>query len=419
MVANGLIVPCAATRLPAEGSKHQINEALMISDPASLLPRDHADATLVGRVWLPDAQGPAIVILRGNELIDVTASYPTMRDLCEADDPASEVATAKGHSLGGVSSVISNALIDSRDPKRPWLLAPIDLQVVKAAGVTFPVSMLERVIEEQARGDSGKAAGLRAQVQELVGSDLSKIKPGSDAAAKLKEMLVSRGAWSQYLEVGIGPDAEIFTKAPVLSAVGAGADIGLHPISKWNNPEPEVVLVVNSNGHIVGVTLGNDVNLRDVEGRSALLLGKAKDNNASAAIGPFIRFFDQRFSLDDVRKLEIGLEVRGTDGFVLKGKSNMDRISRDPTELVSAMMGAHHQYPDGAVLYCGTMFAPTGDRDATGKGFTHKLGDIVTISNERLGALVNRVKHSTECPPWNFGIADLMRNLAKRQLLKA
>jgi fumarylacetoacetate (FAA) hydrolase family protein len=390
----------------------------MFNDPASILPHNPAEATLVGRAWLPDIKGPAVIVLKGGKLIDVTASYPTVRDLCETDKPASAVSAVQGHPLGGVVDVIANTPTESRDPSEPWLLAPIDLQVIKAAGVTFPVSMLERVIEEQARGDSSKAADIRNQVQSLVGGDLSKIKPGSAAAAKLKEMLVVRGAWSQYLEVGIGPDAEIFTKAPVLSAVGTGADIGLHPISRWNNPEPEVVLVINSKGHIVGVTLGNDVNLRDVEGRSALLLGKAKDNNASAALGPFIRLFDAHFSLDDVRKLEIALEVRGPDGFVLKGKSNMGRISRDPIELVSAMMGAHHQYPDGAVLYCGTMFAPTDDRGAPGKGFTHKLGDIVTISNEKLGALVNRVRLSTECPPWNFGIADLMRNLAKRNSLR-
>jgi fumarylacetoacetate (FAA) hydrolase family protein len=273
------------------------------------------------------------------------------------------------------------------------------------------------VIEEQARGDASRSAALRAEVTSLVGDDLSKVKPGGPEAMQLKAMLQAKGAWSQYLEVGIGPDAEIFTKAPVLSSVGTGADVGLHPISKWNNPEPEVVIVVASTGAIAGATLGNDVNLRDVEGRSALLLGKAKDNNASSAIGPFIRLFDNAFSLDDVRSLHIELTVAGPDGYLLKGGSSMQYISRDPADLAAQMLGSHHQYPDGAVLFCGTMFAPIQDRGAPGKGFTHQIGDIVTVSNERLGSLTNRVKLSTDCPPWEFGIAELMRNLAKRGLL--
>src|SRR5690606_27366505 len=107
----------------------------------------------------------------------------------------------------------------------------------------------------------------------------------------------SAGVWSQYLEVAIGKDAEIFTKTQPMASVGFGAQIGIHPESHWNNPEPEVVLAVARTGKIRGATLGNDVNLRDYEGRSALLLGEAKDQNASCAIGPFIRLFDETFSL--------------------------------------------------------------------------------------------------------------------------
>jgi fumarylacetoacetate (FAA) hydrolase family protein len=296
-------------------------------------------------------------------------------------------------------------------------LAPADLQAIKACGVTFAQSMIERVIEEKAAGNPDRAASIRERVSTLIGGSLTNIKAGSPEAATVKQALIEEGIWSQYLEVGIGPDAEVFTKSPVLSSVGWGSDVGLHPISTWNNPEPEIVLAVNSRGEIKGATLGNDVNLRDVEGRSALLLGKAKDNNASCSIGPFIRLFDASYSLDDVRKAELDLKVTGTDGFVLHGKSSMSQISRDPTDLVKQTVGAHHQYPDGFMLFLGTLFAPTQDRDAKNQGFTHKIGDVVEISSAGLGALVNTVRLSTECPPWTFGISSLMGNLAKRGLL--
>lgn len=381
------------------------------------LPDDHASATLAGRVWRPDAGGPSVVVIRNGEVFDITASFATMRDLCEEPDPAAATRAAKGESLGPVSEILANTPPESRNPAKPWLLAPIDLQAVKAAGVTFPISMLERVIEERARGDLDAAAGLRAEVNALIGDDLARLKPGSPEAAKLKEMLIARNAWSQYLEVGIGPDAEIFTKAQPMAAIGTGMDAGVNPVSTWNNPEPEVVLVVASDGRIVGATLGNDVNLRDVEGRSALLLSKAKDNNASAAVGPFIRFLDAGFGLDDIRTTTVTLTVAGTDNFRLEGSSSMTRIARDITDLAGQMVNAHHRFPDGAVLFCGTMFAPIDDRDAPGKGFTHKTGDIVTIATPRLGRLVNRTKPTDQCAPWDFGPGALMRNLAKRGVL--
>ncbi len=301
--------------------------------------------------------------------------------------------------------------------RRPWLLAPIDLQAVKAAGVTFARSMLERVIEEQAQGAPEKADAIRQEIADKLGGDLRQLKPGSPEALALKQTLIEQGAWSQYLEVGIGEDAEIFTKAQPMSAVGHGMAAGLHPRSTWNNPEPEVVLVVTSDGRIVGATLGNDVNLRDFEGRSALLLSKAKDNNASAALGPFIRFFDDDFSLDTVRALDVGLTVTGEDGFELTGSSSMSEIARDPADLVAEMIGKTHQYPDGAVLYLGTMFAPTEDRGEGGMGFTHKTGDIVTIKTPSLGSLTNRMMPADEAQPWTFGVRQLMENLARRGLL--
>jgi fumarylacetoacetate (FAA) hydrolase family protein len=379
-----------------------------------VLPDDGTSGTLVGRVWLPQLQGPAVVAIRGDGVFDVTARFPTVSALCEEGDPAAALRAVKGEPLGDLDSIMANTPPDRRDRQKPWLLAPLDLQVLKAAGVTFAISMLERVIEERARGNPASAEAIRKEVVRLVGDDISKLKPGSDEAMRLKQVLIEQQAWSQYLEVGIGPDAEVFTKAPVLSSVGTGMDAGLHPKSTWNNPEPEVVLIVSSRGNIVGATLGNDVNLRDFEGRSALLLSKAKDNNASCAVGPLLRLFDRSFSLDHVRNMDVGLTVKGPDGFVLDGHSSISKISRDPTDLVAQTIGAVHQYPDGFALFLGTMFAPVKDRDAAGQGFTHKRDDIVTIAAPGLGKLVNRMRSSDECEPWTFGISALMKSLAVR-----
>jgi fumarylacetoacetate (FAA) hydrolase family protein len=383
-----------------------------------VLPDDAANAALAGRVWRPDVGGPSVVAVRDGALVDVSTTFPTMRDLCEDADPAASLRGAMGETIGELDAMLANTPVERRDRNRPWLLAPIDLQAIKAAGVTFVLSMIERVIEERARGDLNAAVAIRAEVNRLVGDDLAKLKPGSEEAAHLKQVLIEQGAWSQYLEVGIGPDAEIFTKAQPMAAVGTAMDAGIHPKSSWNNPEPEVVLAASSSGRIVAATLGNDVNLRDVEGRSALLLGKAKDNNASCAIGPFLRFFDARFTLDDIRQTTVSLSVTGTDGFSLEGASSIAKISRDPADLVAQMVNEHHRFPDGAVLFLGTMFAPVEDRDAPGKGFTHKAGDIVTIAAPKLGRLVNRMIPTDRCEAWSFGVGALMRNLAGRELLK-
>jgi fumarylacetoacetate (FAA) hydrolase family protein len=382
-----------------------------------VLPEDGTRGTLVGRVWLPQAGGPAVAAVRDDGVFDVTARFPTVSTLCEEDNSAQALRAFRGERIGDLADILANTPPERRDSKKPWLLAPVDLQVLKAAGVTFAISMLERVIEERARGNPASADAIRREVVRLVGDDLSKLKPGSEQAMRLKQALIEHNAWSQYLEVGIGPDAEVFTKAPVLSSVGTGMDAGLHPKSTWNNPEPEVVLVVSSRGNIVGATLGNDVNLRDFEGRSALLLSKAKDNNASCAIGPLLRLFDASFSLDHVRKMEVGLTVTGADRFVLQGHSSISKISRDPSDLVAQTIGAVHQYPDGFALFLGTMFAPVKDRDAPGQGFTHKRDDIVTIAAPELGKLTNRMRPSDECEAWTFGVGALMRNLAARKVL--
>jgi fumarylacetoacetate (FAA) hydrolase family protein len=358
--------------------------------------------------------------VRDGLLVDIThPEAPTVRDICERDDMALYIQNRArdAQSVGTVVQVFGNSNANTRDIQRPWLIAPNDLQAVKAVGVTFVVSLLERVIEERANGEPARAMALRQEIQDVIGSGLADLQPGSEQALQLKKTLIAKGMWSQYLEVGIGPDPEVFTKGQPLSSVGAGDWIGIHRMSTWNNPEPEVVLAVNSRGSIVGATLGNDVNLRDVEGRSALLLGKAKDNNASCAIGPLIRVFDQGFSLEDVRHMEVELTVLGADGYRLDGISSMTRISRDPLQLVEATMGAHHQYPDGLVLFLGTMFAPSQDRDTPGQGFTHHVGDAVRISSAHIGSILNEVHFSSDCPPWTWGMSQQMRYLSAQGLI--
>ncbi|TPE62709.1 fumarylacetoacetate hydrolase family protein [Sandaracinobacter neustonicus] len=362
------------------------------------MPEDHAQATLAGRVAL--ASGPVPVLVRDGQVFDVSATAPTMSDLLDLESPA----TAQGPRLCAVEELIVG------DGPGPRLLSPFDLQCVKACGVTFALSAIERVIEERARGDYARAAEIRAGLEDQVGDGIRSVVPGTEPARRLKEALIEAGMWSQYLEVAIGPDAEVFTKAPVLSTVGWGADIGIRSDSSWNNPEPEVVLAVNARGETVGATLGNDVNLRDFEGRSALLLGKAKDNNASCAIGPFIRLFDAGFGMDDVRAAELDLLIEGPEGYRLEGHSSMRQISRDPLDLVKQTL-SEHQYPDGFALFLGTLFAPVQDRDDPGRGFTHKVGDIVEIRSPKLGLLRNRVVTSADAPPWTIGIRAFMAQL--------
>lgn len=385
---------------------------------ASALPVDAADALLVGRVWV-EGTGPVLALVTPESVFDLSSIAPTASQLLELPGVAKAVRAAAPSlpRLAGTAEVLANSAADARKPALPWLLAPCDLQALKAAGVTFVASMLERVIEEQARGDASKAEAVRKAVVGVIGDNLSSIKPGSPEADKLKEVLIAQGVWSQYLEVGIGPDAEIFTKSQPLSAVGTGAEVGIHPHSHWNNPEPEIVLAVNSRGETVGAALGNDVNLRDFEGRSALLLGKAKDNNASCAIGPFIRLFDDKFNIAHVRRSDLNMTVTGPEGFEMKGGSSLSKISRDPLDLVAQAIGENHQYPDGFMLFLGTMFAPTQDRHGPGQGFTHVVGDVVTVATPQLGSLVNRVTTSDKAAPWTFGISALMQSLAKRKLI--
>lgn len=382
-----------------------------------ILPVDAQRATLVGRVWRPGI-GPALAVVRGEMIYDITTAHaPTMSALFELNDVAVWVNELKGKAIGSVEAILANSDEQHKNKNLPFLLSPFDLQAIKAAGVTFAVSMLERVIEEQAHGAPEKAVEIRRSIQNLIGDNLNLLKPGSQQAAELKKVLIEKGVWSQYLEVGIGPDAEIFTKCQVMSSVGFGAHAGIDARSVWNNPEPEIALAVSSTGAIIGATLANDVNLRDFEGRSALLLSKAKDNNASCSLGPFIRVFDEHYRYEDVLDSQVGLHITGDDGFVLQDVSNMQKISRAPADLVNATLSKNHQYPDGFALLLGTMFAPTQDRDQEKSGFTHHQGDIVSISSPKLGRLINRVEFCENCAPWAFGLQAFIKNLAKRKLV--
>jgi fumarylacetoacetate (FAA) hydrolase family protein len=372
----------------------------LVRNVADHLPIDWQQGLFAGRVDFGD--GPTPVLVESGHLYDMSAVAPTVSLLLDGR----AIHATSGRDCGPLAQAAGQ------------LLSPVDLQCIKAAGVTFAVSALERVIEERARGDSSKAAAIRQSIEQRIGSGLRTVKPGSTDAAALKQLLIQEGMWSQYLEVAIGPDAEVFTKAPVLASVGHGAPIGVRSDSGWNNPEPEVVLALNRSGAAVGAMLGNDVNLRDFEGRSALLLGKAKDNNASCALGPLIRVFDDSYTIDDVRNAELTLTIEGTDGYRLEGRSSMSQISRDPLDLAKQTW-SEHQYPDGAVLFLGTLFAPTQDRDEPGRGFTHKPGDTVTIRSSKLGSLRNTVTTSRAAEPWVHGIADLMLNLSRRGLLKS
>jgi fumarylacetoacetate (FAA) hydrolase family protein len=390
--------------------------------PQRILPTAPGATLLIGRIWLPGkVAGPSLVYVDAESVYDLSKVAPTCSELMNMSNPVAEVRNAlraeEAPRLAATADVLANSDQSKRDPKKPYFLSPPDLQALKACGVTFVSSMLERVIEEQAKGDPNLAETIRKSIGQEIGTSLSNVKPGSEQAAKVKESLVKRGLWSQYLEVGIGPDAEVFTKSQPMSAVGVGSDVGIHPRSQWNNPEPEMVMCVNARGEIVGASVGNDVNLRDFEGRSALLLGRGKDNNASCAIGPFIRLFDANFTLEDVRRATIEVEVRGEDGYEINASYGLANISRDITDLVGQTINRNHQYPDGLMLFLGTMFAPTQDRGQPGQGFTHKIGDNVTIRCAHVGTLVNRVKRTDEVAAWTFGTGQLLKNLAARKLL--
>jgi len=383
------------------------------------LPDECREGTWLGRAWLPasfapsNIAGPHVITVRDGQVIELSDCFDSIADITRHPTPTAAVQNATGVSICSLNTLLENSLFyklpaDIRKSQQPSLLAPNDIQAIKACGVTFVASLIERVIEEKALGNPSKAEEIRAVVHAAIGDNLKDIEPGSPQTEILKAKLIAQGIWSAYLEVGIGPDVEVFTKSQPMSAIPCGSQLGVLETSQWNNPEPEVAFLVSPQGSFLGAALANDVNLRDYEGRSSLLLGKAKDQNGSCPIGPMFRLFDDSYSLDDAANTEVNLSIVGEDGFCSTGENRMSEISRSVDSIIKQVCNGSHQYPDGIAIMLGTMFAPTEDRGEEGMGFTHKVGDRVEISSPKLGKLVNWVNYCHEIPEWSYGIADFV-----------
>jgi len=381
---------------------------------AQVLPSDGYAGTLVGRALFPGVfPGPCVVAIREDGVHNISGTVPTMAQLLNAPNPLATLQRALRNCvyLGPLESLLENSTPSTHDPLKPYLLTPIDLQAVKAVGLTFVNGLLQRFAD-----DNGGAATV-AKMEKAAGVALGKILPGSEEAARLRTALMEDGLWNDTLEVGFGPDVELFTKAQPLSAVGTGAEIAVLPTSKQTFAEPEVVLMLNADGKICGATLGCDMTARDVEARSLLLLGRAKDQNATCAVGPFIRLFDQTFSLPNVQGMNLTYAFEGADDAVFTDTGSMDQIGRGLITLARQVVNEHHGYPDGVALFTGCMFKAPSSRGASDTPFTHQVGDVVIIKASPLGTLINRVNTTDKVRPWSFGMSDLMANLANRQLL--
>ena len=269
----------------------------------------------------------AVAIVEGEALtvLGASAEYPTLASILEASDPAAVARSLTGK--GARHQSLASAT----------LLAPIDQQEVWAAGVTYRRSQVARMEESQ-------------------------------------------GAAVFYDLVYAADRPEIFFKATPHRVVGPGQPIRIRQDARWNVPEPELALVLNSRLEIAGFTIGNDMSSRDIEGENPLYLPQAKVYDACCGLGPWITLAPAMPAPADT-KIELSITRGGTLAF--SGATSVDQMARGFTEL-AGWLARDNSFPQGAFLLTGTGVVPSDD-------FTLAPGDVVQITIGGIGTLVNTV----------------------------